>query len=43
MKENLKLILDKTNYVRKEIKDIEENGAKYRWINKNVEKEKVLC
>ena len=42
MKENLKLILDKTNYVRKEIKDIEENGAKYRWINKNVEKEKVL-
>lgn len=44
MKENLKLILDKTNYIRKEVKEeqinsVEVNGAKYRWLNKEVEKE----
>ena len=42
MRENFKEILECTNYVRKEIKDIESNGAKYRWINKKVEKELVI-
>lgn len=42
MNEKLKKIIEDTNYIRKEVKDVFENGAKYRWINKEVSKEEVL-
>lgn len=36
MNDNIKKILEETNYINKEIKEIEENGGYYRWLNKEV-------